>query len=268
MLAQERQTIIIRLLLENHFVKMSDLAERFHISQLTVRRDLDVLQDQRILRRVYGGAILIADPTELQADGIVQYQAAEKQRGADAAKQAIGAMAASMVREGDVVSLLDYGTTALAIAKHLKHKSNLTILTMALPVISELANSKNTIYVLGGALDSNDHYISGPFAEEMLKKFYADVCYMSCSGATLAHGVSSMSVQTSHLGTLAMQQAKKIILVCESRKFSIDAMCLTCPISDMDAIITDDGISDADREAIQNLGIELYIASTKDFQNE
>lgn len=259
MLAQERQAIIIDLLRERHFIKLTDITERFGISNLTARRDLDVLQDQMIIRRVYGGAVLITDAEALKSEDAAIHAAPSRRRDAGTEKQAIGAMASSLVQEGDVI-FLGYGNSVLETAKHLKKMSNLTILTASLPVINELSTTSpsNTLYVLGGRLDDGD-FIYGPHAERMLRSFCVDKSFISCTGVSLKNGVTGVTDATAELGRLAIQQAKQSILLCGSYKFDSDAMCVTCPLSDIDVLITDDGLSEENRVGISKLGISLHL---------
>lgn len=254
MLAQERQAIILDLLRENHFIKLTDIAERFQISNLTARRDLDALKDQQMIRRVYGGAVLIDDAETTQPAETV----ADK-RSVSAEKKAICAMAASMVQEGDAISLLGYGTTAMELAKLLKHRSNLTILTAALPVAAELAGSNNTIYILGGKIDPGEQYIYDIHSRQMLDRFCLDKSFSTCTGVSIEHGVTALADETAESGRHVMQRTRENFLLCESNKFHEEGMCVTCPISDFDHIITDEGLSEETRSAIQQLDIHLHL---------
>ena len=146
MLAQERHALILDILREKKIIRISDIATQFGISNLTARRDLDALQAQQLIRRVHGGAVLLE-----QENGRGPGQAPVRPRGRNAQREeirAIGKLAASLIRDGDVV-FLGTGTTVLEVARHMRRLSNLTVMTNSLAVINELADSGNTIYVLG-----------------------------------------------------------------------------------------------------------------------
>lgn len=259
MLAQERHAIILDMLRERKIIKISDIATQFGISNLTARRDLDILQDQNLVRRVHGGAILM-DQDALLAGRSAESHTRPTQR---AEIQTIGKLAASMIQSGEVV-FLGIGTTVLEVARHMHHLTNITVLTNSLAVINELAGSGNTIYVLGGILDSNEHSISGRFAVDMLGEFCADWAFIGCGGVTAAHGLSDYYEPGAAVSRVMVKNAAKTVLVTSSHKFNSDALSIVCPISDIYMVVTDEGISAPCRDELNQLGVKLRMVQTTD----
>ena len=260
MLAHERQAIILDLLQKNRVIKISDISSRFGVSTLTARRDLDVLQNQNLVRRVYGGAILLSDSSSTPASSPA-YLPDHRGRNLRTEKEAIGKLAASMVREGDIL-FLGSGTTILEVARNIRHMSNLTIISGSLAVINELASTNNSIHILGGLLDSSEHSVTGSLANSMLESFCADKVFISCDGFSLARGVTAYHPPGAEAGQIMMRNSAQSILVCGSHKFGINALSVVCPLSSLDMIITDDGLSIEDRDSIRNLGVDLRLTET------
>ena len=158
MLALERQSIIIEQLREKRVVKIAELAKQFGVATLTVRRDLDVLQDQKIVRRIYGGAVLAVDPEELSPNAFLLAEEGPENV-VYRRKQAIAKAAAELVQEGETL-MMGTGTTIYEMSKYLRRFSNLTIITSNLSIINELFDTGNTIFVvvIGGSEDGFGSY--------------------------------------------------------------------------------------------------------------
>lgn len=259
MLPQERYAIIMDILRERNVIKISDIAAQFGISNLTARRDLDILQEMDLVRRVHGGAIL-AEQDALATGRSPNLHTRSSQQ---TEIQAIGKLAASMIQSGEIV-FLGTGTTVLEVARHMHHLTDITVLTNSLAVINELASSGNTIYVLGGLLDYNEHSISGNFAVDMLSNFCADWAFIGCGGITVSHGLSDYYELGAALSRVMVQNADKTVLVTSSHKFNSNALSIICPISDIYMVITDEGVSDSCRDELKRLGVKLQMAQNAD----
>lgn len=260
MLAHERQAHIINHLREHRVIKITDIVTRFNVSNLTARRDLDVLQEQKIVRRVYGGAILSAEPAALSRPDIL-LPSGDQEQAKNLEKKAIGKLAASLVREGDTL-FLGSGNTVLEVARNLRHFSSLTIITCSLAVINELATTSNTIYVLGGRLDNSEHSID--VSDPQLQSFCVDKAFISCDGVTTTHGVTASYPPNTRTGHLMVKNARQAILVSNSRKFGNNALSITCNLSELSTIVTDDGLSQEYQECITQQGVSLLLAPMND----
>lgn len=253
MLAQERHAIILEMLQQRNIIKISDIANRFGISNLTARRDLDALQDQNLIRRVYGGAVLVEQAAE-GSEGAAAFR-----RRADRTEiRAIGKAAAAMVQPGDIL-FLGTGTTVLEVARHIRHLNDLTILTNSLAVINELADTGNVLYVLGGKLDKEEHSFSGAYASQMLQTFCADKAFVGCGGISKAQGITDYSPQVAEIDRLMVQKSSCAVLVCASHKFETNTLSVVCPLSELDMIITDEGLPVRQRDSLRRQGVELRV---------
>ena len=262
MLAQERQKRILDKLFSQRTIKISDIAEEFGVSNLTARRDLDALQEQDLVRRVYGGAILTTASENASA-----FLSPQKEHESKTEKEAIGKLAASLIEDGDTV-YFGTGTTCLEIAKNVRQMSDLTIITSSLSIINELANSKNTIYVLGGILDTYEWKIIGSSTLEMLDRFCPDKAFISCDGITLEHGVTAYHQYGAVSGSLIVKNSAKSFLAAKSRKFGLNALNKVCPLSDLYAVITDDRLPQEQREEMEKAGVRMFYAEMFDKEPE
>lgn len=259
MLAQERQAMILEMLRQNDIVRISDITTRFGVSNMTARRDLETLQKNNLLRRIHGGAVAIDNDTAGQrtASNPVEQEAVR------ADLQAIGKLAASMANEGDII-FLGPGTTVLAMAHHMRQKSNITILTNSFPVVNELANTNNIIYFLGGILNGDEYSVTGTFANSMLETFCANKAFIGCGGISLQHGITDFSAPTADVNRLMVKNAAQSILLCSADKLRSNAFSIVCPLSEVDMMITDNSLSEQDADAIRGFGVDLRIVEVED----
>ena len=260
MLAYERQAAILEQLREKRVVKIADLANRFGVAPLTVRRDLDVLQDQKIVRRIFGGAVLAVEPEELNPNTVL-FADESPDNEAYRRKQAIAKAAASLVKEGETI-MMGTGTTVYEVSKYLRRFSNLTIITGNLSIINELVDTGNTIYVIGGVLEPNEYYINSQGDYSMHRRFCADKCFISCDGVTAKFGVTADYPPNTRSGHVSMEQSNQTIVVCGSQKIGRNGKSITCPIDEIDILVTDDSVSEEYCEELCKAGVKVIVAPT------
>lgn len=255
MLAQERQYAILEILSkQGGIIKIKDIIARFQVSNETARRDLEALQDQKLVTRVYGGAIL----TDRREPLPMQLQRSEDVSGEDKRVQ-IGKAAAELVQDGETV-ILASGTTILEVARHLKHLRDLTVLTNSLAVINELIETSFNIYVLGGRLDTNELNMSGSMSLRAIQGIFADKVFIGAGGITLQYGISDYASSDAAIRTEMLNRATQRILVAQSEKFGRNAFSLDTPLSRISTIVSDSGLSEEYVEGIRERGIELILA--------
>jgi DeoR/GlpR family transcriptional regulator of sugar metabolism len=253
-LPNERIDVILDMLKEKKTVRIAEISKRFDVSNLTARRDLDVLQDRKIVRRVYGGAILIADPSKLRTSSSTP----SLPPSAYNELHSIGKAAASMIQEGDVV-FLGTGSAILEVARNMHHLSDVTVITNSLAVINELSRTSNTIRTVGGTLDNNEQFIYGSSANDLLKTFCADKAFIGCGGVSLTHGVTDYQEPLADICRIMVHNSAFSVLVCSSNKFDVNAFSIVCPLSKLNAIITDDGIPQNARRQLEMESLDLKI---------
>jgi DeoR/GlpR family transcriptional regulator of sugar metabolism len=173
MLAVERRELLLRTLGATHAVTVAGLAQRMHVSPMTIRRDLNALAGEGRLRRVHGGAVGALETPQASFADNVDHRFLEKDR--------IGAAAADLVHDGDTI-LLDVGTTTLHLARHL-HGRAVTVITSNLGACEELLSDGGiTVILLGGVVDRHYRSMGGFLAEEALRQVRADRAFIGASG--------------------------------------------------------------------------------------
>jgi DeoR family transcriptional regulator of aga operon len=248
MLNEERQRAILELLRRDGRVLVVDLAKQFHASQVTIRKDLDVLHLKGQIHRTHGGALpardgALEDPTLREKEKLHRKE-----------KMQIAAAAVHMVSEGQVV-VLDSGTTTTAIARALRNFTNLTIITNA----AELSGSAVEVILSGGNLRKNSFSLVGPIAEETLHKLHADILFLGVDGFDVQYGISTPNLLESRVNRVMIEISNVVVAVCDSSKFGKRSLSLIAPPSALQYLLTDSGISKADLSALKKSGVEVTV---------
>lgn len=252
MLNEERRRKILEILTREGRVLVVDLASEFRTSQVTIRKDLDVLQAHGRIYRSHGGALpvresALEDPT-----------LREKEKQHRGEKLRIAAAASRMVREGQVV-VLDSGTTTTAIGRVLRKFQNLTIITNAVNIAAELSGSSLEIILTGGTLRKNSFSLVGPIAEETLRRLHADILFLGVDGFDVKHGLTTPNLLEAKVNRAMMDVARVVVAVCDSSKFGRRTLSSIAPLSGVHCLITDRGIPKADLAALKEIGIQTTL---------
>ena len=257
MLRKERQQQILNMLHKQGSVKIPELAEAFGVSIITIRRDLDEMVEEGLIKKVYGGAVLAPQTTqEPEAQRLFHTRLEHNHR----EKKAIGIAAASLAKEGETI-VLNIGTTALEIAKNLRNVEDLTVLTNSIPILSELASTRLNVYSLGGKLRGSEFALHGSLAFNSLNNFCVDKAFIGAGGITLENGITDHNRDSAELCSAIVNRSRKTILVTDSSKFGRDASAVVGPLNIVDTIITDSGIPAEYAEGLRSMGIELVIVN-------
>lgn len=256
MLAQERQAEILSMLTKRGgVVKMTEIAKKFGVSNETIRRDLDFLQDKQLIRRVYGGAILAEQQSSNSSRAIFSVVRATGQ----SEREAIGRLAAQQVHENETL-LMGTGTTVLEVAKNLKHLRHLTVLTNSLPVAQELSDTAFDIYMLGGKLDCNELFTAGEIGLSALRGFFVDKTIIGAAGITFEYGVSHFNNEDYTMREEMLQRCNQVILVAASEKFGHNGLCTRNILDRLDLVISDERLDRAYVEGLQEREISVLLA--------
>jgi DeoR/GlpR family transcriptional regulator of sugar metabolism len=249
MLSEERRNQILEIINHDKIIKIKDITSRFNVSVATARGDLDVLQEQLYVKRIYGGAVLVTpqgtEPLFFTRE--VEYRAE---------KIAIAKAAADMVVEGDTI-FLDIGTTTLEVARNLKKLNNITVVTSSLTIMNELVNSNVTVYSLGGKIRPHELSLSGSIAINSLEQFFIQKAFIGAAGVTFNEGISDFNYEETQVRLKAIKRAKQAILVVDSTKFGNNAFAITCPLEYFHTIITDNNLPKSFVDGIQDRKINL-----------
>jgi DeoR family transcriptional regulator of aga operon len=252
MLSEERQRAILEILSRDGRVLVVDMAKRFHISVVTIRKDLEILHMKGRIHRTHGGALTVResaleDPTLREKEKLHRKE-----------KLQIAAAAVRMVAEGQVV-ILDSGTTTTAIARALRDFQNLTIITNAVNIAAELSGSTLEVILTGGNLRKNSFSLVGPIAEETLHRLNADILFLGVDGFDVQYGLSTPNLLEAKVNRAMMDISKMAVAVCDSSKFGKRSLSLIAPPSSLQNVITDRGIPKADLSALRKSGVEVTI---------
>ena len=252
--AKERRALIMRQLEQKEEVLVTELSKETGISEVTIRKDLTILQNRNLLVRTRGGAM--RKPVENQNEDIT---IAKKGMFNFREKERIGAEAAKLIKDGDFI-MLDSGTTTLEVARHLDRFQHLKIITNAMNIATELMMYKRfEVILLGGNLRVNSHSTVGPLAMSVLRNFSAYKLFLGVDSFSLEDGVSTPSMEEALLNQIMIQQADKVIAVFDSSKFDKRSYVHIAEAREIDCIITDHAIPDGVRSKLKQAGIELRV---------
>jgi len=236
-------------------VSVAELSRAFRVSEVTIRNDLAQLEKQHVLIRARGGAIKIR-LRNIGADSPLS----DKMREHLIEKQQIGRAAAALVSEGDTI-ILDSGTTTAEIAKNLGGFSDLTIITNALNIANILAeNYEFNVFMPGGFLRKESLSLVGAIAEENFTRYYCDILFLGVDGFDVKHGLSTPNMEEAHVNSIMTEIAKRVIVVTDSSKFFRRRFAFIAPVSKIDTLVTDSGLTVPDRLMLEKAGIEVIIA--------
>ena len=252
MTKEERQSIILELLIQHNSILVTDLATHLNVSSVTIRKDLTDLEREKKLYRNHGKAILI-DPY------IDNRNVSEKEKLYVEEKRLIGMKAASLITPKDSI-LIASGTTMHALARSIVPADELTVITASMEVSNILASEKN-IYIiqLGGILRHSSLSVVGKYAENILADFSCSKLFIGVDGIDLDFGITTTNMMEASLNRVMIQTAQKTIVLADSSKFGRRGFSKIVDTKDVDHIITDSHISPSTAHAIEEMGIELTI---------
>ncbi|GII32773.1 DeoR/GlpR family DNA-binding transcription regulator [Planotetraspora mira] len=234
-------------------VSVTELAALHGVSEMTIRRDLDELAQQGVVRRVRGGALSLLLRGEEPPFGVREREAVD-------AKQRIGAEVAGLLADGEAV-LLDGGTTVLEVARAI-HDRRLTVLPLALQATQELAGAPRIRLVLpGGEVRHSEMNFVGPLTEASIRALRFDTAVIGCCGLSAEHGLTAHDLPEVAIKQAAIAAARRVVVACDSGKFSRTAFGSVCTLDKLDVVVTDDGIPREQHDALTAAGVTVRIPS-------
>lgn len=253
MMAEERRMGILQIIRSEGRAKVNDLVGRFKTSAVTIRSDLNELHGRGLIQRSHGGAVI-------QNTVFRESPLEERSSSQSVEKQRIGALAATMIHEGETV-ILDSGTTTLEIARNLRDVRNIQVLTNGLNIAVELlaARSVQTI-IMGGTLRTDSASVVGRATEDMLEQFSADKLFLCGAGCDPDFGVSGTNLDETMANRAMLRAAREIIVVADSSKFTRRSMSLIATFAEVDLVISDAGMPPEIQDRIRGLGCKLVLA--------
>jgi DeoR family transcriptional regulator of aga operon len=252
---ERRRRRVIEQLSSGRKFKIEELVQALGVAAPTLRRDLREMEQEGLVRREHG-AVTLADPSGLETlfhdPGFrdqLHHMAEEKRR--------IGMAAAALVPDGATVGMVG-GSTTMQMARSLKSKRDLTIVTNALVLPLELSRKSDiTIHLTGGHLSRNWLTMVGPRALDFIQTMFVDLLFIGANGIHPVHGVTDRHVDEATVHAAFLKRAKKRILVADHTKFREVAKCVVCPMREVETIVTDRGADDETVAPFRALGLEV-----------
>lgn len=258
MLAIERRNEILALLQKEKRVVVSDLSQSYNVTEETIRRDLEKLEKEGLAKKTYGGAVI---NESLNVD--LPYNVRKKSN--VESKQYIADIIGDMIEDGDHI-MLDASSTALYVAKCIKHKKNITLITNSVEILLELADKTGwKILSTGGTLKEGSLSFVGHQAEKMIKTYHVDKAIVSCKGVDSDYGFTDSNEMDAQIKKTMLSSAKQRILAIDSTKFDKISFTQIGDFSDIDRIVTDKKIDEAWEKIFISHNVEVVY--TKEVEN-
>ncbi len=250
---QDRHRAIFETIQSKGHVTISDLSQVLQVSEMTVRRDLALLEREGLVKRVYGGA---TSAVSLSYEPPFSVRA---QKRADAKKR-IGQSAASFIQEGQTV-ILDVGSTAVEVAKSLRGRQNITVLTPSLQIANTLADEPGiTMMVSGGLLRRGERSLVGDLAKHAFEELIFDVFVMGIAGIHSEIGLTEYNLQDAQVKSAALKASRQCLVVADSSKLGKVAFAKICLLDRVSLLVTD-GDSPDELEKLRSLGVSITVVS-------
>ncbi len=252
MFAEERHLQILTLLERQGRVRVVDLARELQVTEETVRRDLERLDQDGLLQRTHGGALPGSARRELPF--------AQRQASQLAAKTAIAHAALALVAPGQVIAL-DGSTSAFAMASSLPDALALTVVTTSLPVVGALADREQVRVVCsGGTFDPTSRSFLGPIAAEALARINIHTVFLSGIGIDLERGVSESTDDLAAVKRRLIERAERVVLLVDHTKFGVRGAITFATLGDLDVVITDRALDPPTAAALAAHGARILLA--------
>lgn len=251
---RDRLATIVQILQVQNAATLPELAEKLSVSEMTIRRDLNLLAQDNIVKVLHSGAVL--NPGSV---GASRYSLAEAGAQRKELKMAIGKKAAALLEEGDIV-IIDGGSTTEYLARNIPDTLQLTVICWALNILVEV-HRRETCSVLfaGGSLHENSLVFESPEGVELINRYRANKAFISASGVSDKLGVTCTNTYEIEMKKASIRSSLSRILLADSSKFGTIQPAYFADLSEFSTVITDSGIPPEYAEHIRSLGITLYI---------
>ncbi|MFN3257529.1 MAG: DeoR/GlpR family DNA-binding transcription regulator [Ilumatobacter sp.] len=239
------------------FVTVRELAERFAVSTVTVRNDLDLLVQQSAIQRVHGGAMAPERPqVERTFEEVSTSHATEK--------DAIGRAAADLVKSGEAITL-DVGTTMMAFATRLAERNDLvdvTVFTNGLNIALALESAypRITVVVSGGTLRPKQHSLVNPMASEMFDGLRAASAFLGCNGVDVVKGCTNMNLAEAEVKRSMAKGAARRVVLADASKLGVTTLAPVMSCDELDVLVTDHRADERIVGELRTFGVDVVVA--------
>lgn len=249
----ERQKQIVDLLQKSGELKTIELKEMFSVTDMTLRRDLEKLEQIGLLKRTFGGAILHTKEIALPERAIIHIEE----------KGVIGNIANNLIRSGESI-FIDSGSTTLQIVKAIPEGAPITVVTNAIHVAVELSTKRINTVVIGGVLLETTNAMGGAIAVESISKMAFDKVFLGTTGVTPLHGFSNSNMLEAEIKRTAISRANKVYIVMDHTKFGHNALFSFAKLDEVDAIITDKQPTPEWEDSLSEANVKLIYPANSD----
>ena len=258
--ARERQEHIARIVEEHGRARVADLAGRFDVSAVTIRKDLLALESEHRLVRAHGGAIAVdRSRSEPSFDVRERLQTEQKIR--------IGAAGAALVHDGESI-VMDASTTALSVARHIKAHgawTQLTIITNGLRIAFELAGHPGlTVLMLGGRVRWEAMSVVGQLGDGLFSRINVQTAFLGAAGFTLDSGLSDATDEEAQIKRSMVAAAREVIAIVDHTKWERAAFATFCPIDKIGSVLTDTDAPSEMVDALRGRGVDVRLVAGPD----
>lgn len=267
LLAEQRRALILDEVRRRGGVRVNELTRKLNVSDMTVRRDLDVLARQGAVEKVHGGAVPVADASSHEP-GFEAKSAMEM-----SAKEAIARAAAELVVPGSAVALSG-GTTTFALAQHLLEVPDLTVVTNSVPVSNVFETARRSqaraalpqqprgsaVVVLTGGTRTPSDSLVGPVADRAIEGLHFDVLFLGVHGISVRGGLSTPNLAEAETNRRFVESARRVVVVADHTKWGTVGLSTFAPLDAVDTLVTDSGMPGEVREEICEHLRELVVA--------
>ena len=248
----QRHEAILNTLAKQKHVEVLDLCNQLHVSAVTIRKDLKLLEEKGLLFRTHGGA-------SFENPYIIEKAVNEKENISVEEKNGIARAAAKLIDNNDSIMIAS-GTTVQALSKYIKSKNKLTVITSSLHVVLNLIHDKNIeILQLGGYVRHSSASVIGSAATQVLESISCSKLFLGVDGIDFEYGLSTTNLEEAQLNQKMIASSEKVIVLADSTKFGKKSLAKICGISDVNEIITDSGISNSNKKKLEEKGVKVTV---------
>lgn len=252
---EERKRRILEILEEKASVTVAELSEKFNVSEVTIRKILNELDDYGYLKRTRGGAVSLST-------SIREFEQKEKEKTNIKEKMAIAKVAYDYVQNGET-TFIDAGSTTLELVRLIKNgnKRNIVVVTNAINLAVEMIDAEDIELVLiGGCVRHRILSCVGSIAERAIESLYFDKVFLGTNSIDIEHGLTTPNIYEAQVKQHMLKSAKEIILLADYSKFGQASLAKVCPVTSINKIITDWNVPIEYVNKIQDMGVNVTIA--------
>lgn len=252
---QSRRRSIVELVNSEQEVSVEQLTERFQTSEVTIRKDLNALEQNGLLLRKYGGAVALpSESSELTSSKVSKR------------KQAIAQKAATLIKDHNRI-IIDSGSTTSAVLSHCRQVRGLVVMSNSMEVANHILEMENepTLIMTGGTWDNQSHSFQGQQAENMLRGYNFDQAFLGASGLDVERGTTTFNELT-NLSRVMADVSQQVVILAESEKLNRKIPNLELSWQHIDVLITDADISDVHKRKIEAQNVVVHTVAKTEYE--